>query len=117
MPNLFLRGVAAASFCAAATFFCSLPALKQVKVTIIIAKKSSTNATHTHYMPELKYARLPDLSLLTRWRRIPNMLKSVAITIRHKTQATKATATLNNPTTPPPMETIQAMNTTPQAIA
>lgn len=57
-PNLFLRGAAAAaaaaSFCAA-VFFSRL-ALKQVKVTMIIAQNSNTNATYRHQIAELKYA-------------------------------------------------------------
>jgi hypothetical protein len=62
MPNFFFRGAALASFCTAVAFFFSLLALKQVKVTMIIAKNSRTKAAHKHHIASPKYARLPDLS-------------------------------------------------------
>ena len=117
IPNLLFRGAAFASFCTATAFFFSLLALKQVNVTMIIAKNSRTNATHKHQIASPKYARLPDLSRLTWWRKIPNKLKSVAITIRHKIQATNAAKTpKRDPIVPAPMDTIQAMKATPQAM-
>jgi hypothetical protein len=65
MLNFFFCVAVLASFCTAAAFFFSLLALKQVKVTMIIAKNSSTRATHKHHIAEPKYAQLPDLSWLT----------------------------------------------------
>lgn len=48
---------------------------------------------------------------------MPNMLKSVASTIKHKIHATSAANTPNSePITPAPMETIHAMKATSHAI-
>ena len=48
---------------------------------------------------------------------MPNKLKSVAVTIKHSIQATKAVKTpKRDPIVPAPMDTIQAMKATPQAM-